>query len=121
MKKDAGNIVVRNVALIKECLEENTFGERDNDVQLYISLCRKKGMPIEFISAVELIQGMNGSKYPYMASVTRVRAMLQQRYPHLRGTLYEERISHRRYKVKQEINTFKYDSVGQSSFGEVLQ
>jgi hypothetical protein len=63
---------------------------------------------------------MNGSKYPYMASVTRVRAMLQQRYPELQGELYDERTTHRRYKVKQEVKEFVYDSVGQTSFANQL-
>jgi hypothetical protein len=108
-------IFINNTQFIKEILRENKNGERDNDVQLYVSLCYRLGIDLTQITAMDLVK--NQKNYPYMPSAVRIRAMLQLEHKDLRGEMYDERIDHRRKLAKHEIKEAQSDERGQYKLG----
>lgn len=109
------NLVKNDTELIQKALEENKFNERDNDINLLISVLQKKGINPDQISLSQYLRLMVLGDAPWIESVTRIRRMQQTMNPLLYGKTKSVRKGYRVKKVKQEIKEIFDEATGQFS------
>lgn len=109
------NLVKNDTELIQKALEENKFNERDNDVNLFISVLQMKDINPDQISLSQYLRLMVLGDAPWIESVTRIRRMQQTMNPALYGKTKSIRKGYRCKKVKQELCEIEDEITGQFS------
>lgn len=108
------NLVKNNTETIRLVLTENRHGERDDDIQLIVSVLNRLGIIPEHITLAEYLQKMKYGELPWLESITRIRRQLQRLDKSLEGTNQGVRRQYRSFKVKQELGEIFDEETGQS-------
>lgn len=107
------NLVKNNTETIRLALAENRHGERDDDIQLIVSVLIRLGIIPEHITLAQYLQKMKTGELPWLESITRIRRQLQRLDKSLEGANQGVRRQYRSFKVKQELGEIFDEQTGQ--------